>query len=197
MTGCSGLTTGVLVLPSFLTDSIVAYVRCGGSLTSSYAGSFVFALTSPFGLLVVLLHSSHHDDITNQLIWYAMNPNVFIKSNDRITLQKVLQKDRLYAQNTSTVAYHNQHQKREAQLSQRPLCASHNFVKSLKITQGHSKWHPWVWRVYPYWYYFHCNYVSYRFWDMAWPWNELGVVQGHWNCYHFKAWVRFSIRIRQ
>jgi len=52
-----------------------------------------------------------------------MNPNVFIRRNDRITLQKVLQKDRLYAQNTSTVAYHNQH-KKEKKLS----CRRDRFV---------------------------------------------------------------------
>jgi len=50
-------------------------------------------------------------------------------------------------------------------------------LKSLTITQGHSTWHLWVWRV-AYLLVFHCNYVSisYRFWDiqrqiMAWSWN--------------------------
>jgi len=25
--------------------------------------------------------------------------------------------------------------------------------------------------------------------------SGLEVTQGHWNCYHSKAWVRFSIRL--
>ena len=70
----------------------------------------------------------------------------------------------------------------KAQLSQRDRAkfrVIEYFAKSLKITQGHGKWHCWVGRQYKSLLVFHQNYVciSYRFWDiqrqrMAWPWNR-------------------------
>ena len=52
-------------------------------------------------------------------------------------------------------------------LWQHNLCVS-NFVAvsyTVKVTQGHLKWHTWVWGPV---YVFHCNFVciSYRFWDI-------------------------------
>jgi len=70
--------------------------------------------------------------------------------------------------------------KREAQLSQRSramLRIIEYFANSLKVTQGHSKWH-FHERTCKSLLVFHCSYVpiSYRFWDiqrqiMVWPWN--------------------------
>jgi len=68
----------------------------------------------------------------------------------------------------------------EAQLSQTDRVAlrvTECFAKTLKVTQGHSKWHPWVGSLLV----FHWNYVciSWRFWDtqhqvMTWP-LEIGA----------------------
>ena len=74
----------------------------------------------------------------------------------------------------------------EAQLSQRGramLCIIEYFAKSLKVSQGHSKWHCWVGRTVP-------EIFSIKWWcdleiGSKGPLRSLnvalGVVQGHWK----------------
>jgi len=95
----------------------------------------------------------------------------------------------------------------EAQLSQRDratLRVIEYVATSLKNTQGHSKWHPWVWRVSLL--AFHCNYVCIliiiiiiillSFVKFSASNNDLSlkpgleVTQGHWKWYHSKACVK-------
>ena len=52
-----------------------------------------------------------------------------------------------------------------------------DFAKCFKVTQGHSKWHPWVrWCKSLSIVHCYCVFILYRLWDirrqvMAWPWN--------------------------
>jgi len=57
------------------------------------------------------------------------------------------------------------------------------FAKSLEITQGHSKWHPWVRRV---WVSMFVSDIYLCFWDIQRDLEiyRLGVAQGHRKCSH-------------
>ena len=84
----------------------------------------------------------------------------------------------------------------EAQLSQRGramLCIIEYFAKSLKVSQGHSKWHCWVGRTVP-------EIFSIKWWcdleiGSKGPLRSLnvalGVVQGHWKWHRLidRVWL--------
>ena len=92
------------------------------------------------------------------------------------------------------------YRQQEAQLLQRDramlLNISLSHSRSLKITQGHLKWHPWVERVSP------CLYLlPFLRYSASVLWRDLEIwvtghfLEGHWKWYHSKPWVRFPVRI--
>ena len=70
------------------------------------------------------------------------------------------------------------HRKLDTKLSQRDRTMLHAikyFTISFKVTQGHSKWHPFVYNPYYYW---NCACISYCFWVIQcqkWRDLEIGV----------------------